>query len=122
MANRVLDTDVEEIIDVDSSVNVTRFIQTANTLINEILLRAGLSAAILVEIELWLSAHFVAMLQRQLTSEAIDDAKDTFVSKIDLGLRNSRYGQQAIALDSSGKLAALSGGKVARFSVVDPLC
>jgi hypothetical protein len=60
----------------------------------------------------------LGFLKRSKLGEA-DESYRTPNDK-ELGLTSTRYGQQALILDSSGKLAALStgGGLKARFEVM----
>lgn len=58
-------------------------------------------------IERWLSAHFYAVMRPRAVSEGAGTVQQTTESKVDLGLRVTKYGQQALELDTSGALAAL---------------
>lgn len=101
---RVTDAEVKEIIETD--LDTTPFIGTATLIVDEDLVGKGLSDARLREIELYLSAHFTTLRQRQLKSEEFGDAKDEFLGIVDLGLDSSLYGQQAKSLDTTGTLEA----------------
>lgn len=102
---------VEKIFALDPAImDITPFIDTANELVTECCSWYEFSDGRLELIERWLTAHFLSMLDPRTTREqAGPAAQDTFESKIDTGtgLRATRYGQQAILLDSSGSLAAL---------------
>ena len=105
MAARVTSAEVLEIFDTPTSItDLDVFILPATALVDEILGDSGLPAALLKEIERYLAAHFASMRYRQKTQEEIDDAKERLTSKVDMGLNASRYGQQALALDTTGKL------------------
>ena len=56
-------------------------------------------------IEIYLAAHFAIISIGELTMKKIGDATDDYV-KVRLydGFRSSTFGQQAIAIDSSGTL------------------
>ena len=120
---RVTTTEVDKIFDVETIGDLDTFIATANLLVTEELGSAGLSSDRLKQIELYLAAHFAAVtfekggLRRQKIGDAEEDYKVLGASAI--GLVSTRYGQQAIALDSSGTLGALTASTVkARFRIV----
>ena len=114
---RVTEAEVEEIIDVDSSVDVAPFIAVATALVDKLFLGdpdCVLGAAILKEIERWLTAHFLAVSSkaRQTVSEKDGEAAETFQSSVGPGgLAASHYGKQAMILDCCGKLAAADKGR-----------
>ena len=99
---RVTDLEVKEII--ETLLDMTPFIGTATLIVDEDLVGQGLSDARLREIELYLAAHFTTLRERQLQSEEFGDAKDVFLGQVGKGLSSSIYGQQAIALDTTGEL------------------
>jgi len=127
MASRVNATEVKEIIDTTlSDVIVTSFIDMASRFIDEILSPTGhgLDALRLADVELWLSAHFVAMRDQDegmTTQQGAGDANTTYSGAFGKGLESTRYGQMAIFLDTSGKLAATGTQIKARFAVVAPV-
>lgn len=112
MANRATEADVEKIIEVDSSIDVDAFITTANTFIDEALSDAGYSEAYLTQIEIWLSAHLVALRERQLTGQKMGDADEKYGGKFDMGLKFTQYGQWVLMLDISGILQKTGMPKV----------
>lgn len=118
---RVTGTEVEAIIELDSAIVVTPFIEAATQLIDAALLNKGIGAALLKEIERWLAAHFTAIRQKQTSSEAALSAKDAYQFKLGLNLEVTLYGQQAIALDFTGTLKGLTSGKSASLGVIDPI-
>jgi hypothetical protein len=63
----------------------------------------------------WLAAHMVASTDSgggTLTSEKLGDASQTFArATMGDGLRGTMYGQQALALDTSGCLAKRGKGR-----------
>ena len=69
-------------------------------------------------IELYLSAHFAIISIGELTMKKIGDATDDYV-KVRLydGFRSSTFGQQAIALDTSGTLRG-TGQNPATFELL----
>lgn len=121
---RVIQSDVREIITTDK-VDLQPFIIAANLLITNVLATSGLGDPLLKEIERWMSAHFIAMAGTdsdtgQVVEEKIGDAS----VKYDQGdfrknLGATRYGRQAMLLDTTGKLANLGKGR-AEFRVTGP--
>lgn len=111
MANRVTADDVKVIIDIDENISDARiviFIKSANILTNNVNTIGGLTDAdLLMEIERWLSAHLVAILDVRSASEKADEVSQKFQYKVDLGFNQTQYGQQALALDTTGYLAGL---------------
>ena len=116
---RVTDSEVCAVIDTER--DVSPFIETANLVVTEQLAGAGLSAARLKQIELYLSAHFVAITEERgaLTTSDTGSSKEVYAIEIGRGLNATRYGQQVITLDSSGILIVSASGKPqAEFRVV----
>jgi hypothetical protein len=114
-------TDAEVKAVVDTQRDTTPFIATAHLLITEDLAASGLSTARLTQIELYLAAHFVALTEERgnLSEHTVGDATEKYSMKLGSGLSLTRYGQQAVNLDTSGKLRTLANeGQSAQFRVV----
>jgi len=114
MSIRVTEAEVLEIIDVDSSItNLIPFITAASLLVDEVLSDdTALSSSLLKEIERWLSAHFIAIRDPRVEMEKVGEAQNTYALGVKLGVRASMldstpYGQQAKALDITGRLSAI---------------
>jgi hypothetical protein len=111
------------IVEVPSSASLATFLDTASLLVVENLESAGMTEARLKLIELYLAAHFVTLTYEGggLVGKKIGDTTEWY-QKVSLdaqGFRSSRFGQQALALDSSGVLTGLTTAKPrARFTVV----
>lgn len=122
---RVTTAEVKEIIKIDSNivpdVNIAAFITAANRLTTDALGTSGLASATLKEIERWLAAHFITAADRRSLEEEADEIRQKFTVKVGLGLRNSHYGQAAIALDTTGILAQIADGKGANETVFDSI-
>jgi len=116
---RVTDAEVKEIIETD--LDTTPFITTANTLVNQHLASAEChTSASLKQVELYLAAHFTAHRERQHTEEKLSKAEDKYLGKAEMGLDFTQYGQTAKLLDCSGKLDSLDSRKRSViFEVVD---
>ena len=105
--------DVKSIIDtlLDAD-EISPFLQTAANVVTAQLSGEGLSEDQLRDIEMWLGAHFVAIRDPRLTAQTYGDAQDQFeTATVATGLASTRYGQTAISLDPSGKLAAIASRK-----------
>lgn len=115
---RVSADDVKEIIETsltDSQINA--FINTAHHHVQDNLLNKGLSASKLTQIELWLSAHFLAIRDQRVESEGVaGEWQARYQGKTGMGFEATTYGQQALMLDTTGTLAS-SGLKPVTFEV-----
>jgi len=119
----VTDAEVRAIYPCPSTKDLTPFINTAHLIVCEDLQASGNSDARLKEIELYLSAHYACLSDGgQIQSHKVGDATDTYAVTKDSGLGSTQYGQVAIGIDNSGKLAELANpSKKARFVLVgDP--
>ena len=119
MAIRVTDVEVKEIV--ETSKDTTSFIHTANAIVEEHLVPLTLSVTMLTKIELYLSAHFVALTEERggLLRSSLGESAETYADIYEEGFRSTRFGQQAIALDTTGTLAQLSNQKLrAVFRIV----
>jgi hypothetical protein len=118
MAARTTATEVKQIIDTDlSDAIVEGFIASATALVDQAVSDddnfADLSSALLGEIERWLTAHMLASTRvRQLVSGEAGGAKAVYQGKADMGLNATLYGQQVLAMDTTGYFASLGGKKV----------
>lgn len=120
---RVTSEEVQRVLDgLADGADVTLFIEQANMLVNEEFANSSLTTARLRMLELNLAAHFavVALERGGLTQRRIHDTEERYAntgggSK----LSSSRFGQQAVALDPTGKLSQLDSPKGrAEFRVV----
>jgi hypothetical protein len=121
MANRITVAELKEIIDLDSTLTddrITVFITQANLMTDAALSLQGLSEAVLKEIERNIAAHFIRALDPQAISERAGEVSVTYAGNFGEGLKGTHYGQMAMMLDTSGKLAR-AGQKRGSFIVVD---
>ncbi len=102
---RVTPTEVKEILEFDPG-TIDAFITAANLFVTEMLSGKGLSDDLLKEIERWVSAHLVAIMDGdlRLDAEKIGDASSKYQGKTGMHLNATLYGQQAQMLDSTGTL------------------
>ena len=120
MAQRVGPSEVRAICPLPESVDVQPFIVVASLTIDAHLTATGQSAALLTEIERWLAAHFACVQSPRFVEVGSGGERLRFeAGPLGEGLKSTRYGQQAIALDTSGVLARLAGGvQRASFAVL----
>ena len=105
---RITDSDVSALIDVDSSITLTPFIDAANELVTELCTNSDYTAARLIKIEAWLAAHLYLMRDQAVASEKAGSVSASYQYKIGLFLSQTKQGQMAMMLDTAGNLAALS--------------
>lgn len=119
MANRVTATQVKDVMGITlEDAVVTSYISAANAMIDGNLLDSNLGDTLLEQIELFLSAHFIAATRERMASkEGAEGAEITYIGKFADKLNSTPYGQIAIGLDSTGILASL-GGKAFSLSAV----
>jgi len=119
---RVTDAEVEAIIDYDDTIDLTPFITVANQLVTELCTDSNHSDARLLEIERWLSAHFYHIRDQHVSQERAGEVGVNYQYKVDLAFNQTKYGQQALLLDTGGSLAQLNKrileGESATVSVV----
>lgn len=109
---RATNEEVKEIISTDlTAEQIAPFLRAANKMVDALLIEQGYSAGLLMEIECWLAAHFVAIRDPQITKEKIGDAEATYQGKFGEGLRGTSYGQQVLILDHKGTFAELADSK-----------
>jgi len=123
VAARVTAGAVKEVVPtkIADSVVLTNFIDTANLFVDTHLASAGHTDAILAKIELYLAAHYVALTEEQggLTRSKLGDADESFANIYGQGLKATRFGQQALAIDTTGILNSVAATQLkAEFRVV----
>lgn len=111
MSYEVTSDDVAGIIEVDASISLTPFIAVASQMVTDIC--TGYDTAYtdtkLKLIAIWLSAHFYAIRDPRAADEKAGPVAISYQYKVDLNLAVTTYGQQAMAIDTEGGLAALNG-------------
>ena len=118
MSTRVDGDEVKEIFDTElTALQIVPFITIANLIVTDKLTDEH-STALLKEIERWLAAHFVAIRDPRAKSEKTADASATYHGNAGLGLNHTPYGQQVLAMDTTGILASL-GKRKASFRTID---
>jgi hypothetical protein len=105
--------------DWDRKRSLTRFIATANVVVNQVSVCAArrelpLDAQTAELLESWLAAHYYKCSDQQFAQETTDDASAIYTGKTDKFLERTTYGNTALRLDISGCLEAFDKRKVAR--------
>ena len=103
----VTPAEIRQIYSYDASISdedVSIMIYSARILVDNI---TGLHEYTLKEIERWLGAHFVAIRDPQRSIEKIGSVQESYQYQVGLNLNQTRYGQMAIILDTTGYLAGL---------------
>lgn len=114
MPARVLPLELSKIFPqgVEDHDELQPFIDTAHLIVDEELLNAGHSESRLKLIEMYLAAHLaVISLERGgVVKKTIGEAEETYQSSNQntTGLVTTRFGQQVITLDTSGRMAAIT--------------
>lgn len=85
----------------------TSFIESAHTMVVARLDGYSIPDYLLTKIELYLSAHFAVLSYPAVQREGIGPLTTSYVSKVDLGLNNTRYGQIAASMDPTGNLGSV---------------
>lgn len=120
---RTTATEVRQIMDQNITItdtNIDAFIIGANALVTEVFKNdTTLTATLKEEIERWLTAHMIASTVERMPAKAKGGpAEVTYTGKWDMGLESTPYGQQAMALDTTGKLRALTTGRAVKVLAV----
>jgi len=112
MAIRTTATEVKQILDTDlSDTIVDAYILGASAVVDEVLgSDTTISSTLKEEIERWLAAHMIAATREQQASEeGAGGAKIKYQGVTGKGLEATMYGQQVLAMDTTGKMRKLSG-------------
>lgn len=113
----VTPADVKQIYETQKSdTDISAFIDTASLVVSEQLGSSGLSTTRLDKITLYLTAHFLVISEEGggIRRSRLGEGDESYVvpSGSDaFGYVMTRFGQQALALDTSGKLAASQANK-----------
>ena len=123
MVARVIAAEVKEIIDTNKSDQVVddNFIATATFVVDDALLNSSFNDDKLKQIELYLAAHFVCIAEEKggIILDKYGDATQEMQEIYSAGIMSTRFGQQALMLDTSGILAARGTNKLrAEFRVL----
>lgn len=98
---------VQQIIDYDQEFipDLTPFLDTAVALTDSVI-GTALSDAMLEQVQKYLTAHLIGVTDPRLQSAQVKSLLESYQVKLSLGLGVTHFGQVAMMLDTSGKLAA----------------
>lgn len=89
----------------DESIDAFIFIQVASDIVDTYLMASGLSSTMLARIESFLACHFYLLSSQELVREEYDNSRFQYVqAKVGEGFAATKWGQMAMALDSTGTL------------------
>ncbi len=118
--SRITVDELKEVVEAGDK-DISIFIETAALVVAEDLSGADLTDARKRLIELYLAAHFFAVTEERggLVRSSTGDGAETYADVYGKSFNSTRFGQQAISLDTTGVLANLGiGGAKAEFRVV----
>lgn len=110
VSTRTDEDSVRTLIESDTDIDLTPFIETAANLVSYVSSQdtdSLLSNDMLASIELWLAAHYYSARDQGVMAEATEAANAKYMGKYDLGFDATRWGQAAKRLDVTGTLAKL---------------
>jgi hypothetical protein len=105
---------VRAVIETDGTTDLEPFLRTASALVTHISSKDNggvLTPELLIEIETYLAAHFYALYDPQYQTVTTGKASSTYQGMTGKGLELTWWGQQAVMLDLTGELRAISNGK-----------
>ena len=112
MANRTTYAEVIKIIDTDlAQTSVEAQLDAANLFVTNHLQGSGLNTATLTMIEKYICAHFMTAHDMRSSKEKAGEVEQDFQYKIGFSLNQSKYGQIAMDLDSTGTLKNIANTK-----------
>ena len=86
---------------------IAPFIETANSLVTELVGALITDSARLELIERWLSAHFFSVMNPKANQEKAGSVGETLAVTTGMHLNETTYGQQVLLLDTTGRFSAL---------------
>lgn len=98
---KLLDQDAEELV-------LLPFVDMANELTTELCQPLGYSTTRLTMIEALLAAHFFCLRDPRTKSESVEGISESFEGQTGKYLDATRFGQQAMMMDTLGGLASLN--------------
>jgi len=119
MAIRTTAAEVKEIIPTNlTTTQVDPYITTASLIVDENIADCGLSDEVLEQIEMWLTAHLIAMTaDRQTKSEKVGEAQVTYYDNFGKSLNSTSYGKVVAMLDTCNVLSDI-GKKTIKTTVI----
>jgi hypothetical protein len=98
---------------IPSTDDCSAFIADAHAIIVDDLGDKGHTQARFTLIEIYLALHFAAIMYPVPSFEGAKNVQESAQYKVDMGLNFTKFGQQAILLDTSGTLKGMATGRSA---------
>lgn len=95
----------------------TEFINTAHIFVCNYVDGYGVAASLLTQIEKYLAAHFATITYSAIQRQTMGPMSQAFVTKIGMGLSQTRYGQMAMSLDPTGSLENMRKRRISLTSI-----
>lgn len=117
MATRTTQAEVVKLLEetaLPEDLDLTPFIESANSLVDGVCLDSDYTDNRLELIERWLAAHFYSVKDPRTKQEAAKGLTETYEGQTKYGLLFTRYGQQAMVLDIDGNLAKIDATGVGK--------
>jgi len=110
VATRVTQENVRALTGFPTTIDAAAVTEAANVFVDANLLAKGLTEPVLRQIELFLASHFLVLTVEKgsLAAETLGEGTDRLHDTYAAGLKSTRFGQQAILLDTTGTLALLT--------------
>lgn len=87
------------------------FIRAAGIIVDRLAVAdSTIEDPVLLEIETWVAAHAYCMSDQTYTQKQTGNAMGSFHGKTGMYLEATKYGQMAVLIDPSGKLAEIATG------------
>ncbi len=121
---KVTSQEVRDLMGTLDTMDLTEHVNSAGIVVEEDLVNSGLSVQRRKLVELYLAAHFatLALEKGGLKSDEVGESVETYQTMSEKGFNSTRWGQQAMSLDSSGILADNANPSArAEFEVVGTL-
>jgi len=114
MAARVTQDEVRTNTQSPATTDASIAVRVANVLVQQYLMGKGVAEDLLTQIELMLASHFLTLSKGKsaLGMDKIGEAEERYHNIYKAGLNATVFGQQAILLDPSGILGALSSNAI----------
>lgn len=106
--------ELKKIIETDlPDADLQAYIDTASIFVNEVLGSTSISELLKTQIAKWFAAHLLASTrEQQLLEASAGSASAKFQAVVSDGIGSTMYGQQVLALDTTGTFAKLGKRKM----------
>ena len=105
----VTSCEVEKVINIEGdypNLDIDFHIETADQIVSGRLSDVGYSSGLLDRITLYLAAHFTSLYIREVEEAELGDSREKYTRELARGLKSTRFGQTALAIDYEGILTS----------------